>query len=264
MIQELKKNLEKKAMNQTLKYMLPQEFLNHKCVPIQHDILQEWIERRCSGEPLSRILGNVTFRELSLILLKNVFEPRPETELIIDLILPHMSSTSTIIEVGVGTGAILLSLLKEGPQGITGLGIDISPQAIKNLHLNAFKNDLNTKYYWYEGSYKDFPWKEHQCDIFVSNPPYIPSNHIKDLPPEVTLWDPVCALDGGESGLDAYEFLIKNSFHTLRSGGWMWFEHGWDQGQAVRDLLIKQGLCHVLTHQDFELKERFSGGKKIS
>lgn len=204
----------------------------------------EWLARRLAHEPLSRIAGERAFHGLSLRLNAATLDPRPDTETLVEAVL-HVargrpwSTPPHILDIGTGSGAILLALLAALPEA-TGLGIDIAPEAVAAATDNARRLGLDGRAAFrvgdmFEGLERNFP-------IVVSNPPYIPSGDIPGLDPEVRLHDPLRALDGGPDGLDFYRRIAAEAPRFLEPGGLLAVEVGMGQAGDVAALFALSGL----------------------
>lgn len=210
----------------------------------EEETLTLYIERRAKHEPVGRLLGRRAFWGMDLALNEATLEPRPDTETLVETALRLAGKHRTqeagrVLDLGTGTGAILLALLQEWPKA-TGLGIDCAGRAIEQAALNAATLGLASRAAfrlgnWLEGVTERF-------DVIVSNPPYIPSAEIGGLMPEVRLFDPLAALDGGADGLDPYRLLAPLLPSVLVPGGWVFFEVGQGQAQDVASFLEKAGL----------------------
>lgn len=191
------------------------------------------IADRLSGRPVHRILGFREFYGQRLMLSPEALEPRPDTEILVEAMLPHARATiaatgeCAIADLGVGTGAIGLALLAEAP-GATCLGIDCSAGAVATALANAAALGLEQRYRARVGDW--LTGVEERFDIIVSNPPYIVSSEIDRLSAEVRLHDPRAALDGGGDGLVAYRAIAGQVGSHLKSGGLVAVEIG--EGQA--------------------------------
>ncbi|MFA7414643.1 MAG: peptide chain release factor N(5)-glutamine methyltransferase [Rhizobium sp.] len=213
--------------------------------------IHEAIERRVRREPVYRILGHREFYGLDLQLSPATLEPRPDTEILVDHVLTYLrrivaeNGHARILDLGTGTGAIALALLKECPQAVA-VGSDISQDALliarRNANLNGVADRFETvQSAWFENMAGLF-------DIIVSNPPYIPTAVVADLEPEVRNYDPAAALDGGEDGLEAYRAIAKKAGDFIRPGGIVAVEIGHDQKDAV---------CYIFEKVDFFLQGAF-------
>nr|WP_211112626.1 peptide chain release factor N(5)-glutamine methyltransferase [Azospirillum sp. SYSU D00513] len=200
------------------------------------------VERRAAREPVGRILGHREFWTLDLALNPGTLEPRPDTETVVEAVLGAVENPGAplrILDLGTGTGCILLALLAELPRA-TGLGVDLSPQAVEAATGNAARNGLEAR-----AAFRTGDWGrglEERFDIVVSNPPYIPSAEIAGLAPEVREHDPLRALDGGGDGLDAYRAIVAQLPGLLKPGGIAAFEVGQGQAPDLQALLRDAGL----------------------
>ena len=202
---------------------------------------QVLLSRRLKREPMAYIVGSKEFWSLDFKVSSAVLCPRPDTEILVQAALKmvHRSQPLRILDLGTGSGAILLSLLSELPHA-TGTGVDISPQAIEIAKENASHLGLASRAEFLLGSWCDGLLG--QFDLIVTNPPYIESSAISGLEPEVAVFEPKLALDGGVDGLDAYRLLASQVPLFLRSGGWVVFEVGEAQALAVQQLMSEQKL----------------------
>ncbi|MCA1367960.1 peptide chain release factor N(5)-glutamine methyltransferase [Bradyrhizobium sp. BRP14] len=203
------------------------------------------IERRAAHEPVHRILGEREFFGLNLKLSKDTLEPRPDTETLVDCLIPHVrriaarKGSCRIIDLGTGTGAICLALL-DAVLDARGLGTDISDNALQTARENARRNGLAERFETLRSNW--FEAVEGRFDVIVSNPPYIRSSVIAELDPEVKYHDPVAALDGGDEGLNAYRAIALHAGRHLETDGLLGLEIGFDQKQAVTALFEAQGF----------------------
>jgi len=224
--------------------------------PEQQATLDGYVERRLKREPVSRILGKKGFWKIMLNVTPDVLSPRPDTEAILDVVMlafaPHQAFT--MIDLGTGSGAILLATLAERA-GARGVGTDISFEALAVARDNAASLDLDgrcdfLRTEWAAGM------ADHSFDLVVSNPPYIPSGDIDGLDPEVRDHDPRLALDGGPDGLQAYRDLAPEILRILKPGGIFAVEIGWDQGPQVKALFEAQGFADVIVVKDLSDRDR--------
>lgn len=222
----------------------------------QADQLAAMVERRLRREPVSRILGRQGFWKIMLGVTPDVLSPRPDTETILDVALKAFGPERAfqLLDLGTGSGAILLAILSER-YGARGLGTDISPEALAVARENAANLDLNDR-----AAFLRTDWTaglaDHSFDLVVSNPPYIASAHIESLDPEVRDHDPRLALDGGEDGLEAYRRLAPEIARVLKPGGVFAVEIGWDQGEAVTALFEAAGFGGVRVVKDLGDRHR--------
>ena len=220
------------------------------------------LARRLAHEPLSRILGQREFFGLDFHLNRATLDPRPDTEALVEAVLAHEKLTErtgirgaglTILDIGTGTGAILLALLANLPAA-RGLGVDLAAEAVEMAHANADRLGLFGRARFRQGDC--FEGIEERFDIIVSNPPYIPSAEIGGLDPEVRLHDPILALDGGIDGLDFYRRLVTEAPARLVAGGLLAFEVGFGQADAVAGLMRQAGFRDICRRRDLGEVER--------
>lgn len=232
--------------------------------PDQAQTLEDWLGRREKREPVARILGRKGFWTLLLTLTPAVLVPRPETECLVDMVIKatEPSQAFSIADLGVGSGAILLSILSERPAA-KGLGTDVSEDALAVARDNAANLGLSGRAAFLRTSWGDGLHDE-GFDFIVSNPPYIPSEVIRGLAPEVRDHDPLLALDGGESGLEAYRVLAPELMRLLKPGGTVWLEIGYDQSEPVEELMKAAGFIEVITFKDLSDLPRIVRASKKS
>jgi release factor glutamine methyltransferase len=201
-------------------------------------------ERRAAGEPLSRICGRRAFWSLDLAISSDVLDPRPETETIVEAAISEMAGRREaplrVLDLGVGSGALLCALLSEFPQAL-GLGVDLSERAAAIARANLEALGLAARATIRVGDWGD--GLESAFDLIVSNPPYVRSDEIAGLDREVRDHDPRLALDGGEDGLQAYRALAPQLARLLEPAeGRFFLEFGEGQAEAVRAILEAGGL----------------------
>jgi release factor glutamine methyltransferase len=206
------------------------------------EMLAGAMARRLAHEPVARIIGTKEFWSLPLAIDPAVLVPRPETETVVEAALAVTAETppARIADLGTGSGAILLALLSELP-GAVGVGTDRDPRALALARANAIRIGLAGRAAFV---LCDFGAAlAGQCGLVVSNPPYIPTEAIATLPPEVRQYDPRPALDGGCDGLAAYRAIAADAARLLAPGAWLAVEIGVDQADAVATLFRRQGLA---------------------
>lgn len=218
------------------------------------------VQKRLQGMPLDKILGHKEFYKYDFITSEDVLSPRPDTEILLEaaLDLTSQNAFQNVLDLGVGSGCILLSLLKENTN-IQGVGVDISLKALNIAEQNA--NRLNVKKRcrflnksWFD---EDFISALNQhFDLIVSNPPYIKTEDISSLDIEVRQYDPTIALDGGSNGFKDYVQIAKIAPQLLNTGGYIALEVGIDQALKVRHIFEQQGLKHIQTTPDLAGIER--------
>jgi release factor glutamine methyltransferase len=198
--------------------------------------------RRLAHEPVARIRGSKEFWSLPLAVTPDVLVPRPETETVVEaaLALVKRDRALRIADIGTGSGAILLALLSE-LSNARGVGTDRSERALAVARRNANDLGLADRAAFVVCHFADAI--AGACDLVVANPPYIPSDHIETLAPDVRDYDPRLALDGGRDGLAAYRAIAGDAARVLAPGGWLVVEIGIGQAQAVAALLAQAGLA---------------------
>lgn len=228
----------------------------------QQAMLEDFLARRARREPVSHIIGRKGFWKILLRVNKDVLTPRPETEVIVDEVLKAFPEAMpfSMLDLGVGSGTILLAVLAERPAA-KGLGVDASNEALAVARDNAANLDLNTRAALMHGDWTA-GLSDASFDLVVSNPPYIPSAVIETLEPEVRDHEPRLALDGGPDGLDVYRLLAPEILRVLKPGGMFAVEIGYDQSKAVEALFRAAGAREVKTIKDLSTHDRVVTGVK--
>ncbi len=210
--------------------------------------------RRAAGEPMAYILGRKGFWTLDLSVGPGVLTPRPETEHVVETALGcDVPSHPRILDLGVGSGAILLSLLSELP-GAWGVGVDISTDALRIAQMNAAAIGLAKRCALVCADW-DAPLLG-QFDLIVSNPPYVRTGDIVTLERDVREYEPHVALDGGADGLDFYRRLAESARNLLATGGSMVMEFGADQSTDVEAMFMRLSFDGLQLVKDFSGKTR--------
>lgn len=200
------------------------------------------IARRAAREPLSHITGHREFWSLEFEVTPATLDPRPDSETLIESVLtafPDRQSAISILDLGTGTGCLLLSLLSERPRA-TGLGVDIEPAAVAVARRNAVRLGLAERARFVVGSWGSALGG--QFDLIVANPPYISTADIGSLQREVAEYEPRRALDGGVDGLDAFRAMSRDVARLLAPDGMAVIEFGLGQGDAVTQIMAVAGL----------------------
>ncbi len=221
------------------------------------------LRRREAREPIGHILGHKGFWTLDFTVNADVLSPRPETELLVEVAMETLPKgwPSRVLDLGIGSGAILLSVLSERPES-TGIGVDASEAALAVARGNAERLKLADRAELRQGDWAD--GIEGQFDLILSNPPYIPSADIDGLAPEVAKWEPRLALDGGPDGLAPYRRIIADLPRLLSPIGAFAFEVGRGQAEAVQALAEAQGLTTSTPRLDLAGIPRVVAGKLAS
>ncbi|HWE98553.1 MAG TPA: peptide chain release factor N(5)-glutamine methyltransferase, partial [Caulobacteraceae bacterium] len=224
--------------------------------------LDDYVARRERREPVSHILGRKGFWKIMLAVNSHVLTPRPDTETVVERALRHLPEDRavSVLDLGVGSGAILLSILAERPAA-KGLGVDVSEEALAVARENAANLGLAGRTVLLRGDWTT-GLGDASFDLVVSNPPYIPSGDIAGLEPEVRDHEPRLALDGGPDGLDAYRLLAPEIMRVLKPGGRFAVEIGHDQSAAVEALFKAAGATHIETAMDLANRDRVVLGAK--
>lgn len=217
------------------------------------------LRRRAAGEPLAYLLGRRGFWTLDLQVSPATLIPRPETERLVELALERLPEDRPlrIADLGTGSGAIALALASERPLAQV-VATDVSEEALAIALTNAEANRL-ANVAFRRGSWLA-PLAAERFDLIASNPPYI-----ADGDPHLSQGDlrfePPTALSSGADGLDAIREIVASAPAHLRPGGWLLLEHGWDQGGAIRALLLAAGFADVATETDLEQRDRVTLGR---
>lgn len=233
---------------------IPEKFL---------EAMRRAMRRLVAGEPLQYVLGEWDFRSLTLKCDQRALIPRPETEELVTRVLKWLNGNPSsgprfIVDVGTGTGAIILSLAAEYEAPAVFLGTDVSEAAVSLAKENAAKCALDgrVKFSVMDGL-DDFDEPE-VIDVLVSNPPYIESAVCETLDPRVRDFEPRLALDGGVSGLDFYDRYLADALNVLKPGGAVFFEIGENQGDAVAKLMEGYGFSDIRIEKDYSGHNRYA------
>ncbi|HCH31587.1 MAG TPA: peptide chain release factor N(5)-glutamine methyltransferase [Oceanospirillaceae bacterium] len=219
------------------------------------------VEQRNLGRPIAHLLGQQGFWSLDLAVDASTLIPRPETELLVEAVLClDLPAQAKVIDLGTGTGAIALALASEQPQWqIT--GVDQSSDAVALAQKNALVCDLQQVQFkqgdWANGWVKD-PLAPIHC--MVSNPPYIDAKD-PHLSQGDVRYEPLSALVADDHGMADIQTIARQAAQLLDTGGWLAFEHGYDQGALVRQLLTRLGFAQVTTQQDYNGQDRVTLGQ---
>lgn len=219
-------------------------------------MLQQCIKRRQTGEPIAYILGKRSFFGLEFIVDCNTLIPRPDTESLVEKVLPYLDAESSVLDLGTGSGAIGISLAVHSGCAIT--LTDISKPALQIAQRNAEKLNINAKYI-HSDWYGRIP-KGETYDLITSNPPYVSEGdpHLQqgDLP-----FEPDLALVGGSNGLEHISQVVRGAPLRLKKAGSLAVEHGFDQADEVRRLFLESGFSDVQLVQDINSQPRVTLGQ---
>ena len=224
--------------------------------------LEDYLGRRERREPVSHILGRKGFWKIMLRVTPDVLTPRPDTETVVEYVLRDFPEHArwSVLDLGVGSGAILLAILAERPAA-RGLGVDVSEEALAVARDNAAGLGLASRLALLRGDWTA-GLDGDAFDLVVSNPPYIASDVIETLEPEVRDHEPRLALEGGADGLDHYRTLAPEILRVLKPGGRFAVEIGYDQKDAVEALFRDAGAEGVTTIKDLSDRHRVVAGTK--
>jgi release factor glutamine methyltransferase len=249
-----------KVINKDRKYILLNSKENLKTVYL--DRFNNFIKRRKKGEPIAYITNKKEFWKDTFYVNKNVLIPRPDTELIVEQALKYSSKDSQlqILDIGTGSGCILLSILNERPN-FYGTGIDISKKTITICKYNAKLLNLTNRVKFYNSDVDNF--ENGKYDIIVSNPPYIEFNNLKYLEKDVVNFEPKLALSGGFDGFSEIRKVIKNAADLIKINGKLIIEIGFNQKSKALELLKKNGFYINKTLKDYGKNDRCIISTKI-
>ena len=226
------------------------------------DIPNELIEkiiaiesRRLNGEPISKIFKKRDFYNSTFLISNDVLDPRPETELIVEIANNFIdkNEVKNILDLGTGSGCILLSILKENKM-INGLGIDLSKDAISIAKQNSKKLNLET-----QSNFLISNWMSsvnYKYDLVVSNPPYIASEDIKKLSKSVKIYDPILSLDGGDDGLNSYRLIASDLKRVVSKHALVIIEIGYNQSLQVIEIFKKNNFKLMKKYNDINGLDR--------
>lgn len=213
---------------------------------------KEMLEKRSVHIPLQQIIGRQSFMGLDFYVDENVLIPRQDTELLVEEALKELHDGMRILDMCTGSGCILLSLLKYS-NDCEGIGADISEEALKVAERNRVQLGLENAAFIRSDLFEAV---EGKFDLLVSNPPYICSDVIDTLMPEVREHEPRQALDGSADGLHFYRRILAECRTYLKPGGMLLFEIGYDQGEAVKRLMEENGFLEVEVKKDYGRLDR--------
>jgi len=222
-----------KVLNKTREELLIN--LDQKIAPQEISDFNKLVDRRSSKEPIAYILKEKEFWSKSFLVNNNTLIPRPETELMVEKIVKIFKTKDIfVLDIGTGTGCILLSILSE-LKNSKGIGLDISSKAIQIANANSSKHKLTQRTKFYKRSLNEI--YHNKFDLIVSNPPYIMKKDIKNLNEDIKKFEPKLALDGGNDGLDVIKKVIYKSRSILKIKGMLALEIGNEQFKKVSKIL---------------------------
>ncbi len=235
----------------------------------QQKQFDEYVSRRASGEPLQYILGSWNFMGLELSVNPSVLVPRPETEQMVEQAINLLSFPKVLVgnpvrvlDLGTGSGCIAIAIAKFCPN-VQVVSVDISPQAIEVAKANAKRHGVDSRINFVcedMSVYLEKMVPGAIFDLIISNPPYIPTSQMSQLPKDVQQ-EPALSLDGGVDGLDFYRNIIKYTPHLLRGGACLMMEFGDGQAKAILSLFGKDFKVEI--HKDLSGRERFLIARRL-
>lgn len=226
------------------------------------------VEQRCTHYPLQYIIGTAGFMDLSFMVNDSVLIPRQDTEVLVETVLEKADiKGGRLLDMCTGSGCILISLLTHGGYS-EGVGVDVSEKALDTARMNGI---FNMDYWLKDGRTKDdikwvlsnlFENVDGVFDVIVSNPPYIPGEVIETLMPEVRDYEPRLALKAEENGLAFYKKITEEAVCRLKPEGWLFYEIGCEQAEAVSQILKDKGFKDIHTVKDLAGLDRVVYGKR--
>lgn len=214
------------------------------------------VQKRAEHIPLQYIIGEQEFMGLRFKVNSNVLIPRQDTETLVEQVLKIVKPGMKVLDLCTGSGCVLISVLKNAPE-LTGMGSDISKTALLVAKENAKLHEVDAE--WVRSDLFDNITET--FDVIMANPPYIPTGEILSLMPEVRNFEPENALDGGADGLDFYRKIAGQVKDYLNPGGYVYMEIGYDQGEAVSELMRNAGFTEVEVIKDLARNDRVVKGK---
>ena len=214
------------------------------------------VQKRAEHIPLQYIIGEQEFMGLRFKVNSNVLIPRQDTETLVEQVLKIVKPGMKVLDLCTGSGCVLISVLKNAPE-LTGMGSDISKTALLVAKENAKLHEVDAE--WVRSDLFDNITET--FDVIMANPPYIASAEVEKLMPEVRDFEPENALDGGADGLDFYRKIAGQVKDYLNPGGYVYMEIGYDQGEAVSELMRNAGFTEVEVIKDLARNDRVVKGK---
>ncbi|MDO9010656.1 MAG: peptide chain release factor N(5)-glutamine methyltransferase [Gallionella sp.] len=231
----------------------PERILNEA----DHARYNALFDRRLQGEPIAYLLGEREFFGLTFKVTPATLIPRPDTELLVELALQHIPQRGTVLDMGAGSGAIALSIAHQRPDAVV-VAVDASTAALGVAAENAQRLGISNVHFLHSDWFAALAGE--RFDLIVSNPPYIEANDAHLGRGDVR-FEPLSALASGADGLDDIRRICADARAHLHSGGWLMFEHGYDQAERVRWLLQQSGFSEVSSACDLAGIERVTVGR---
>jgi len=232
-------------------FLNPEVYINKFSI----DFFKSMIDERSKGKPIAYLIGKKDFWNYQFKINNNVLIPRPDTELLIEhaLKLTKHKKGLRLLDIGVGSGCILLSILKE-KKDFFGTGIDISKKALELCKINAFSLGLHNRVKFFKTNVDNFNYGKY--DLIVSNPPYISQIDLKNLDKEVVDFEPKLSLDGGLDGLSIIKKVINKASKLIKINGKLILEIGFDQKYKIKKILSNNGFYINKVLKDYAKNDR--------
>ncbi len=218
-------------------------------------LFQDYVKQRLKGKPIAYLTGKKEFWKYEFLVSKDVLIPRPDTELIIDqvLSLTKYKNRLQVLDIGVGSGCILLSILKE-KKNFHGIGIDVCKKSLDICKINTLNLKIKNRVKFFKSDIDNFNYGKY--DLIISNPPYIKKNNIRYLDKEIVKFEPKKALDGGLEGLSEISKVINKSSELIKKNGNLVLEISYDQKNKVVKLLKDKGFYINKVIKDYAQNDR--------
>ena len=234
--------------------------------PLTDDELQRFkvlLKRRIKREPLAYIVGTKGFWSIDLLVSSDVLIPRPETECLVERAIATLSDDSSfrtkrILELGTGSGAVIVSLAAQYPAHDY-FASEISYAAIQIAYRNARRHHLENKIHFFSGDwFAPLRLQKYSFDLILSNPPYIKTEAVANLQPEIVAFEPIIALDGGSDGLGSITQIVRAAHQYLKPGGILMLEIGHDQKEDIHRIMTQCGH-----YDNFVCRKDYSGNDRV-
>src|SRR6056300_948795 len=247
-----------KVLNESREHIVLK--LNKDIAKIDYDKFQNMVNQRSEGKPIAYLVNKKFFWKYEFYVNEHVLIPRTDTELIIEQVLKIYKNKINFLDIGSGSGCILLSILKER-KNFQATGVDISNHALKVCNTNAFKLGVKNRVKLYNSDIDKFVLGKY--DLIISNPPYIKNLDLKYLDKDVIKFEPKLALDGGLDGISEIRKVIKKSSELIKYGGKLILEIAYNQTREVKKLLKKNGFYTNSVVKDLARNDRCIISTKI-
>ncbi len=241
------------AMSKNRKFIILN--LDQKIKKKNYDYFKKLINQRATGKPVAYLTGKKDFWKYEFTINENVLIPRPDTELVIDNVLKIYKNKSklNLLDIGIGSGCILLSILKE-KKNFAGTGIDLSNECLKICKINAYKLGVKNRLKLFKSDIDNFDYGKY--DLIISNPPYIKKLDLDYLDRDVVNFEPKLALDGGIDGLSEIRKIVRKSSELIKKNGKLILEIAFDQKYEIKELLRNSGFYINSIIKDFAKNDR--------